>query len=119
MEIIKRFFSLMPLPTLLRHLFFGALMGLFFYQIAHPKFEEIPLLLYVLINTILYPYSRYVYESAVDFITGNNQFIVNAVLMLFTKLITISFCWCAAILIAPIGILILIVKSGVTSERLQ
>ena len=56
------------------------------------------------INTLLYPYSRFVYESVVGFIMGNNVYWVNAIFMLFVKLVTMSVCWSAAIFIAPIGL---------------
>lgn len=46
------------------------------------------LLIMLAINTLLYPYARFVYENVVDFITGNNVFFVNAVLMMSIKLMT-------------------------------
>ena len=65
------------------------------------------------INTLLYPYARFVYESIVGFIIGENMFFMiigenmffmNVLLMMFVKLITILICWSAAIFIAPIGL---------------
>lgn len=61
----------------------------------------------LLINTLLYPYSRFVYEGVVRFIMGQNVFWVNAFLMLFVKMITMSLCWGFAIFIAPIGLVYL------------
>ena len=58
----------------------------------------------MLINTVLYPYSRFVYESVVGFIMGNNIFITNAVMLLAAKLFTMALCWGAAIFIAPVGL---------------
>jgi len=58
----------------------------------------------LLVNTLLYPYARFVYESVVGFILGSNTFFVNAVLMLFVKAITMLLCWAFAIFIAPIGL---------------
>ena len=37
-------------------------------------------------NALIYPYSRFVYESIVDFIFGNNVFFVNALFLLATKI---------------------------------
>jgi hypothetical protein len=65
---------------------------------------SISMILILMINSLLYPYARFVYESIVNFIMGDNMFIVNAVLMLFIKLITMAICWCAAIFIAPVGL---------------
>ncbi|KAF0803388.1 hypothetical protein A6D6_03727 [Alcanivorax xiamenensis] len=59
------------------------------------------------VNTLLYPYARFVYESVVGFIFGDNVFLVNAFLLLFFKLVTMMFCWFLAIFIAPIGLIYL------------
>ncbi|MDR0702129.1 MAG: hypothetical protein LBF61_06915 [Azoarcus sp.] len=60
--------------------------------------------LLIAINTILYPYSRFVYESIVNFIIGNNVFIVNAIAMIVVKIMMMSICWSMAIFIAPVGL---------------
>ncbi|MFK3973755.1 hypothetical protein ACI2KS_23870 [Pseudomonas sp. NPDC087358] len=62
------------------------------------------LAIFVVINTLLYPYSRFVYESVVGYIMGNNVFFVNALLMLLVKAITMSMCWSFAIFVAPVGL---------------
>lgn len=62
------------------------------------------MVLVVAINTLLYPYARFVYESVVDFITGRNVFFVNVLLMMFVKLLTMALCWGFAIFIAPVGL---------------
>lgn len=71
----------------------------------------VPLSMYALliVNTLLYPYSRFVYERVVGFVMGSNIFIVNAVFMLIMKLFTMAICWCFAIFIAPVGLLFLYV----------
>ena len=58
----------------------------------------------IIVNTLLYPYSRFVYESVVGFIIGNNVFFVNALFMIFVKLMTMTLCWSMAIFIAPLGL---------------
>ena len=58
-------------------------------------------------NALIYPYSRFVYESIVDFIFGNNVFFVNALFLLATKIITMLICFGFAIFIAPIGLIYL------------
>ena len=57
-----------------------------------------------LVCLFLYPYSRFVYESIIEYILGNNAFFVNAVLMLIIKFITMMLCFMFAIFIAPIGL---------------
>jgi hypothetical protein len=56
------------------------------------------------LNTFLYPYARFVYESIVGFIMGRNIFFINALFMLASKLITMLLCWGFAIFIAPLGL---------------
>ena len=60
-----------------------------------------------IIYTFLYPYSRFVYETVVGYIMGNNVFYLNVGLMLFCKIITMALCWALSIFIAPIGMLYL------------
>ncbi|MEB0048441.1 MULTISPECIES: hypothetical protein [unclassified Pseudomonas] len=59
---------------------------------------------YCFLNSALYPYARFVYESIMDYIFGSNVFFVNAFSLLMTKLFTMAICWSMAIFIAPIGL---------------
>ena len=60
--------------------------------------------IFFIVTTALYPYSRFVYESIVGFIVGNNVVFGNAFMMLFVKAITMARCWVFAVFIAPIGL---------------
>lgn len=82
-------------------LIFPAFMLFMSMRAGMPGFSVI---LLMLINTALYPYSRFVYESVIGFIMGNNIFITNGVLLLAVKLFTMAICWGAAIFIAPVGL---------------
>ena len=64
----------------------------------------INMVIFTIVNTLLYPYSRFVYESTTDFVMGKNIFFVNAVFMLITKFFTMAMCWAFAIFVAPIGL---------------
>ncbi len=59
------------------------------------------------INTLLYPYARFAYESIVNFFTGDNEFYLNAVWMLMVKFLTMVLCWGFAIFIAPLGLILI------------
>ena len=89
-----------------RQFVFGLIFPAIFYYSGTHGTNSIPLGMYffMIVNTFLYPYSRFVYESIMDFILGRNVFFVNALVMLFVKLITMAVCWSAAILISPIGL---------------
>ncbi|MFX4231498.1 hypothetical protein ACOL3I_08420 [Aliarcobacter butzleri] len=89
-----------------RQLFFGILMGaLLFYIDNISNSPKSGLLLFIIINTLLYPYARFAYESVIDFIMGNNVFFFNAILFLIWKIFTMILCWSFAIFIAPVGLL--------------
>ncbi|WP_375058468.1 hypothetical protein [Zobellella sp. DQSA1] len=61
----------------------------------------------MVVSSLLYPYSRFAYESIMDFVMGDNMFVVNAIMMLFVKLLTMMLCWFFAIFVAPLGLLYL------------
>ena len=61
-------------------------------------------LLVSLILSLLYPYSRFVYESIIGYIMGDNNFLVDLKLMFIVKMITMSFCYIFSIFIAPLGL---------------
>lgn len=68
------------------------------------------LIIVLFINTVLYPYSRFVYESIVNFILGDNVFFFQGVwflVYLFMKIWIMGLCWAAAIVVAPIGLIYL------------
>lgn len=90
----------------LRQLFFGLLFFAAFAALTMKSIHTTPVGTWVFmgINVLLYPYSRFVYESVVDFFTGNNLFVFNAVLLLTVKLITMLMCFLFAIFIAPLGL---------------
>lgn len=56
------------------------------------------------ILSLLYPYSRFVYESIVGYIMGDNNFLVDLRLMFIVKIMTMSFCYIFSIFIAPLGL---------------
>jgi hypothetical protein len=103
--IAKTFGGLSP-QYHFRHFVFGLIFPVFIYFMAsrgtHPI--QLNMILFMVVNTVLYPYSRFVYESIANFVLGQNVFFVNALFMLFVKLITMLLCWVCAIFVAPIGL---------------
>ncbi|CAE6859087.1 hypothetical protein R75461_07888 [Paraburkholderia nemoris] len=85
-------------------LIFPAMLVLAFTQ--SPQHASMPAALAfpLVVNTLLYPYSRFVYESIVRYVTGNHLFVVNAFLLLFVKLVTMALCWSMALFLAPVGL---------------
>jgi len=93
----------------LRQLFFGVLVAAFFIFMKSraPSGIDFANVALSIASALLYPYSRFVYESIVGFVLGTNVFYVNAGLMLGVKFITMFICWFLAVFIAPLGLLYL------------
>lgn len=92
-----------------RHFVFAAAFAALLIYVAMNGKQPVDTGFYVfaVVNTVLYPYARFVWESCVSFILGDNIFVVNAWLLLLTKLFTIAMCWCLATIIAPAGLIYL------------
>lgn len=101
----KTFGGLTP-SYYIRQMFFGALFAalIVFMKMRTPSGLTFDAISLVVVCTLLYPYSRFVYESVVGYIVGGNVFYVNAKLMLATKFITMFMCWLFAVFIAPVGL---------------
>jgi hypothetical protein len=74
---------------------------------ASGKPMNLAVLPFFIINLLLYPYSRFVYERVIGFIMGNNVFYGEATSMLWFKFITMMLCWLLSIFIAPLGLVYL------------
>jgi len=75
--------------------------------ILSPKEKKmfISLLIFYGINSLLYPYARLAYEQVVDFIIGDNFFLVNGPIFLIAKMTSMALCFAFAVVLAPIGLL--------------
>ncbi|AXV72976.1 hypothetical protein CJO75_02735 [Ralstonia solanacearum] len=117
--VIAKTFGGLSAQYYIRQFLFGLILpALIFFALSHgTEPRPVPATTYALfaVNTLLYPYSRFVYESIVGYIMGENVFFVNAVLMLFVKLMTMAICWSFAIFIAPIGLLYLYIHHSRSS----
>ena len=92
-----------------RHFVFGLMFPAFVYLgvMDQPETPRWHFYGYVLVSTLLYPYSRFIYERVVEFVLGSNVFYLNGWIFLFWKLATMAVCWALAMAIAPIGLLYL------------
>lgn len=106
-EVFLRTFGGLSIKGYVRHLFFGFIVfAVFFFQALGSE-REVPIqaLLFGVVCTFLYPYSRYVYERVVGFILGKNAVFANILVFGLAKAFTIAMCWAFAIFVAPIGLL--------------
>ena len=93
----------------LRHLFFGSLIAVFLGVIISESKDVLTfwMIFYGAINTLLYPYSRMIYEIIVNFIMGDNEIWLDLRMMLAIKTIGMAFCWFLAIPITPIALYVI------------
>ena len=67
------------------------------------NWNQVLVLALVAISWLIYPFSRFVYESVFNWIMGDNVLIVNALICLIMKLLTTVLCFSFAIYLAPIA----------------
>ena len=95
MNFIQKTFGGLSIAYYTRHFIFGLLIcGLLLLPTVSAG-QGIPknTIFLIILCQPLYPYSRFVYESVINYILGENTFFVNAILLLLTKLFTMLLCW--------------------------
>lgn len=106
MELFRKTLGGLKASYYIRHFIFGAIISTFFIYISmqNPSGMKVGNVILFVINALLYPYARFVYEQVVSFIMGENVFFINAIVMLMAKVITMCLCWIFSIFIAPVGL---------------
>ena len=113
MTFWQKTFGGLNLPYYIRHFLFGLIFFVFFVVTLvvnnqHASIEKnIADIILFSILQLLYPYSRFVYESVIGYIMGENVFFINSLIMLLAKFITMAMCWIFSFVIAPIGLVYL------------
>lgn len=113
MTFFQKTFGGLNLSYYVRHFLFGLIFfAIFFFGLVwnnpHSTVSgKVAITLVLLLLQLLYPYARFVYESVIDYIFGDNVFIVNAIFMLSVKFSTMAMCWIFSPFIAPLGMLYL------------
>lgn len=112
--VLQKSFGGLTRPYYVRQFCFGLLFVAFVMAMASRSTSGISFgaVVVLVVNALLYPYARFVYESVVGFVMGNNVFIVNAVAMLAVKFLTMGLCFAFAVFIAPVGLLYLYIRAG-------
>lgn len=92
----------------LRQLFFGSLPPLMILSVVGSSsfslMDKPVLIVLCVVSTLVYPYSRFVYERAFEFLVGNKEFGLDSSLMMYLQILTIMICWGVSIFLAPIGL---------------
>ena len=114
--------KLLPKEYYIRNFIFGLIFtipSLILVSKMPNTYRMVEAISFITLGTLLYPYSRFVYESVVNFIVGNNFWAFNGVIFLFVKGITMLICWVWAIFIAPIGIGYLVLRNYNDTKRIN
>ncbi|MFX1695878.1 hypothetical protein PWR66_00760 [Paraburkholderia sp. A1RO-5] len=110
-SVLSKSFGGLSRPYFIRQLLFGLIfpaMTVFaFTHGSRPASLPAHLVVALVVNTLLYPYARFVYEGGVSYIVGDHFFIVPTVALVFFKGLTMAMCWALAIFIAPVGLIYL------------
>ncbi len=94
-----------------RQMFFAAIMAGLLIWMSFARGNP-GAIIWIVICAFLYPYSRFVYESCVHFVVGDNFFIFPAPVLLIAKMLTMGMCFSFAPIVAPIGLLYLYYYHG-------
>jgi len=108
LPIIRKSIAGMAPNLYLRHFLFACLFLFLFVMVSVSSGKTpVGIWLLMIVNTVLYPYSRFTYEGVVGYIVGDNHFLVDGVLFIAMKIASMLMCWFLAVFIAPIGLLYL------------
>ena len=99
-----------------RHFILGGILPIIFigygiYSLFHNPnvtlYDVVTTSFLLLTMLVLYPFSRFAYESIVEFVMGNNVIIANAMLIFIYKYLSYALLLTLSWFIAPIGMIIL------------
>ena len=104
--VIQKTFGGLSKQYYFRQFFFGLVIAalILFMSTQGRLSMPVGMMIFTVVSTFLYPYSRFVYESIIGFVMGENVFFVNTILMLTAKFFTMAMCWIFAIFVAPVGL---------------
>ncbi len=118
--VIAKTFGGLTKAYYIRQFMFGLIFTLllFFFLMNAKSKASLPITIYIMIivDTLLYPYAHFAYETIIDYIMGNNTFFVDAKFMLIVKLLTMAICFCFALFKAPIGLAFIYFQQSKTAS---
>jgi|MDSY01.2.fsa_nt_gb hypothetical protein len=124
-NIINKSFKGLSSKYYLRQLLFGFLIfGLVLASMTDSqnyenilRLEGMVMIVFSLICVFLYPYSRFVYESVVNYILGDNLFFTNILIVGIFKFTTMTLCFFLAPFIAPVGLISLYIMHTIQERK--
>lgn len=107
MNIVTRIFGAIDRRYLIRAYLIGLAFSAFCFFISRDTpSDNLPtgMIMIMAINTLLFPFSKLVWDQARDFAMGNTVVFSPAWYLFFMKYFVNGFLWALALFIAPIGI---------------
>lgn len=117
MSFLNRTFGALDPKYLIRaYVLSAAFMALMVWMLTYstpPSADKnpLPMLIYFSIGALVFPFSKLVWDEMKRVMMGGNVFYLNAILLLFCKLIINYLLWSFALFIAPIGMAYLWLRS--------
>ena len=114
-QFVKRIFGTLEPRFLTRAYFIGSIFLAAFLIIILTSQEPFPnrgfTITLLVVNTLLFPFSKLVWNQCRAFLLGDTVIYYNAIFLMFMKYIINGFLWSFALFIAPVGIFYLWLKS--------
>lgn len=113
MNVIKNIFTQLEPSYLIKSYIISFVISYmcFFYVFAD---ADLAMKVIVIINLILFPFSAIVYDSLIDLFFNGMVIILPIPIMVFYKLMKVVLLYSFAILIAPFGIIYLLIRPKIT-----
>lgn len=89
-----------------RHLFFAAVFAIFMIVVSW-EVQTTSFMIWIVINALLYPYARLVYETVMGFLMGETVYYLPIIILFMWRFFIFLVVFMFSIFIAPIGLLIL------------
>ena len=111
MKFFKRIFGTIDRRYMIRSYLISMLyFGIMLPFLLHPDLSPI-ITIIIIINTLLFPFSKIVWDTSKAFVLGETIIVQNALAHFVAKYLINGILWSASIFIAPIGIAYLFFKS--------
>lgn len=107
MELVRRIFGGVDRAYLIRAYVIGIVLFAAYAWFVSQGTTPAPTGIYVYfaISTLLFPFSKLVWDEIMSLMLGRNMFVMNAVFMIVIKLFINVLLWGCAVFVAPLGIL--------------
>ncbi|MEG2812809.1 MAG: hypothetical protein RR912_09920 [Clostridium sp.] len=108
MNMVKKIFGSVDIGYLIKSYIFSIIM----IYLCLNDIDKSPSVVFVaILNGILFPFSALLWDTLSDLIMGNNMIILPLPMMLVWKFIKIFLLYIFAIIIAPLGIIYIIIRN--------